>query len=292
MKKSTLVLACLLGCSATFAQDLTSKKGETILPEAGDWSIGVDAAPFLNYFGRFLSNAGGTAPTFEFLDGSLMHIVGKRYVDETTAQRAILRLGFTSSSSTAMIGDASSTTPPTFPNLPAMVEDKMKSSNKHIGIGAGIEKRRGKTRLQGLYGADGMIVFMGSSESYEYGNAMTATSNAAAISSNFGTNITTDTYGNAARVTKMKGSSTFGIVVRGFIGAEYFILPKISVGGEFGWGLLFGKMTATSTTTESSNGTNTGTQTIESGKGGAFGIDVDQNMTGTGNGTLRLNFHF
>ena len=101
MKKSTLVLACLLGCSATFAQDLTSKKGETILPEAGDWSIGVDAAPFLNYFGRFLSNAGGTAPTFEFLDGSLMHIVGKRYVDETTAQRAILRLGFTSSSSTA-----------------------------------------------------------------------------------------------------------------------------------------------------------------------------------------------
>ena len=49
MKKSILAVAVLLGTSATFAQDLTSKKGETYLPESGDWSISIDATPLLGY---------------------------------------------------------------------------------------------------------------------------------------------------------------------------------------------------------------------------------------------------
>ncbi|MCB0396711.1 MAG: hypothetical protein KDD36_08665 [Flavobacteriales bacterium] len=300
MKKRILVVAGVMSLSTVFAQDLTSKKGETILPEADDWSIGIDANPLLNYFGRMLSGAGSTAPTFEFLDGSLMHIVGKRFTDANTAQRAILRLGFGSAHSTAMIADMTATAP-TFPAVPAMLEDKMTASYKHIGLGAGIEKRRGSTRLQGLYGADAMLVFMGTSEKYEYGNGLSATVNAATGSTGFtssimtgGSNITTDTYGNAARVTEAKSGSTFGIAIRGFIGAEYFFLPKISVGGEFGWGLMFSSTGASSYTTESFNpGTNNaGNQTIEGGKSGGMAIDVDQNLSGTGSGTLRLNFHF
>ena len=46
MKKSIALVAMAFGVSSAFAQDLTSKKGEPILPEAGDWSIGIDAAPF------------------------------------------------------------------------------------------------------------------------------------------------------------------------------------------------------------------------------------------------------
>ena len=38
MKKSTLLIAAMaFTASAAFAQDLTSKKGETFLPESGDW---------------------------------------------------------------------------------------------------------------------------------------------------------------------------------------------------------------------------------------------------------------
>ena len=48
-------------------QDLTSKKGETMLPEAGDWAVQFDAAPFLNYAGN-LFNAGATAPGADFVN--------------------------------------------------------------------------------------------------------------------------------------------------------------------------------------------------------------------------------
>jgi hypothetical protein len=55
MKKSILAVAVLLGASATFAQDLTSKKGENYLPEAGDWAISIDGTiPLLKQFNIFL----------------------------------------------------------------------------------------------------------------------------------------------------------------------------------------------------------------------------------------------
>lgn len=236
MKKSTLLLAALaFSASAAFAQDLTSKKGETFLPESGDWSIGIEATPFLTYVGGFFSNAGAAAPSWNFLNGN-QTIIGKMYTSETSAYRAILRLGMNSASSTAQIADATQTTPPTYPNLPAMKEDKMKAGSRFIGLGAGIEMRRGKTRLQGFYGADAMFWMSGGKSTYEYGNTLSTGSTPVTVanSTNFGSNITLDTYGNQARITEMKNSGQIGIGVRGFIGAEYFIVPKISIGGEFG----------------------------------------------------------
>ena len=45
MKKRILVLAAILGASASFAQvtSLKSKKGFEILPQAGDYAIQIDA---------------------------------------------------------------------------------------------------------------------------------------------------------------------------------------------------------------------------------------------------------
>ena len=57
MKKSVLALALAFGVTTAFAQDLTSKKGEPILPEAGDWGISTDATPFLNYAGNFFGKS-------------------------------------------------------------------------------------------------------------------------------------------------------------------------------------------------------------------------------------------
>jgi hypothetical protein len=42
MKKSIALVALAFGVTSAFAQDLTSKKGEPILPEADDWSVGID----------------------------------------------------------------------------------------------------------------------------------------------------------------------------------------------------------------------------------------------------------
>jgi hypothetical protein len=46
MKKSVFMIALAFGVSSAFAQDLTSKKGEPILPEAEDWAISMDARSY------------------------------------------------------------------------------------------------------------------------------------------------------------------------------------------------------------------------------------------------------
>lgn len=297
MKKSTLFIAALaFTATASFAQDLTSKKGETFLPEAGDWSIGIDATPVLNYVGNFIGGNGlNVAPTWNFLNGN-QTIIGKMYSTETMAYRGIVRIGMTSNSQTAQIADATQTTPPSYPTLPAMKEDKFKSSSHFIGLGAGMEMRRGKTRLQGFYGVDAMFWLSGSSQKYTYGNALSTGGTPVGVgsSTNFGTNITTDAYGNQARVTEWKSGSTIGIGVRGFIGCEYFIVPKISIGAEFGWGVGFQAVGASTTDIESIGGApaSVGTESMTGSKSSSLMLDTDKNAFGTGNGSLRLNFHF
>ncbi len=297
MKKSMMLLAAVaFSATAAFAQDLTSKKGEAFLPEAGDWSIGIEATPFLNYIGNFIGGNGlNTAPSWNFLNGNNT-IIGKMYSTETMAYRGILRIGMTSSSSTAQIADATQTTPPTYPNLPAMKEDKMKAGSHFIGLGAGMEMRRGKTRLQGFYGADAMFWLSGSKSTYTYGNTLStgATPVGVGSSTNFGSNLTFDTYGNAARITEMKSGGTIGVGVRGFIGCEYFIVPKIAIGAEFGWGIGYTMTGASSTSLESIGGgpATVGTQTLDGNKSSSLVLDTDQNAFGTGNASLRLNFHF
>ncbi|MFL5763164.1 MAG: hypothetical protein ACJ77K_04420 [Bacteroidia bacterium] len=310
MKKSVLVVALAFGVTGAFAQDLTSKKGEPILPEAEDWAISMDANPIFNYVGNaFNGSTSNSAPGTGWLNSD-QTIIGKKFIDEKNAYRVLVRLGFTSTSTKAMIGDASATGTLTYPAVPAMKEDKMKSGNTNIGIGVGKEMRRGKTRLQGVYGADAMIWMSSSKQKYEYGNALSNSATApvavgAGTTTNFGSNIGTDTYGNAARTTVNKSGMTFGIGVRAFIGAEYFIFPKISVGAEYGWGIGYQMTGKGKKTVESlDSGTNAvGTQDTQTSGSSKFGFDTDINngtlfgfhgsgSGSTGSGSLRVTFHF
>ena len=298
MKKTTLALALAFGVAGAFAQDLTSKKGEPILPEAGDWAIGMDASPFLKYAGNMLSGGGtNAAPTADFLNANNT-IIGKYFVDEKTAYRGILRIGMNSQHAYNNVGSVTGSAP-TYPTLPTMVQDKASMSSTFIGLGGGMEMRRGKTRLQGYYGADAMLWLSSSSKKFTYGNALSATNAAGAGDTDwsataYGPNHGTDVgYASGNRVTSWKSGTTFGIGVRGFIGAEYFIFPKISLAGEFGWGIGLSMTGASTTATESWGGTGSlGTQSVTGNKSGTFWIDTDQSKFGTGTGTLRLNVHF
>jgi len=301
MKKSIAVVAMAFGVTSAFAQDLTSKKGEPFLPEAGDYAISIDANPFLNYLGTFFGkNNSAGAPTFDFLNNNFI-ITGKKFKDATNAYRASVRLGFDNTSTKTETADRSVATAATYPDVPTMVTNKHSKSNTNIGISVGIEKRRGKTRLQGLYGAEAGIFYGSTKDKYTYGNELNPTGTPAvtvdntADAMNGSANITTDTYGNDARVTVRKGGASFGIGVRGFVGAEYFVAPKISIGGEFGWGIGFGITGKSKTTTESIGGTTSavGEQTVEGSKSSSFGLDTDNNSTFFGpSANLRLNLHF
>jgi hypothetical protein len=315
MKKSVLALAMAFGVTGAFAQDLTSKKGEPYLPEAGDWSIGIDATPFLNYAGQMLSNAGASSPSFNFLTAN-QSIVGKMFKDEKTAYRGGLRIGFGGTKTinkvdTRYADPAAAPSSYSFPSEAPMVENTRKVSNRNIALSGGIEMRRGKTRLQGYYGGELGIGISGTSKKYEYGNSLvapTSTTPGITVDSDdsfgdgnvvaVGTPVSQGQIGDA-RITQQKGGGTFSIGLRGFIGAEYFILPKMSIAGEFGWGLALNKTGAMKTTYEttgmSSGATaqSTGSIEVETTKSGNWSLDTDNKNSVFGPAaSLRLNLHF
>lgn len=249
MKKSLLIIAMFIGATAT-AQDLTSKKGTPILPEAGEWSIGVGASSTLEYFGN-LMNGNNNAPSFDWANDQI--ITGKMMKDANTAYRAYVRLGLGSTKA------ADQTV--AFPDGSTVDSIEVKNSATNIALGAGLQKYRGKGRLRGIYGAEAMIMLSGGKETWD------------GTDENFG-----------AISIEDKSGSTFGLGIRAFIGAEYFFAPKMSVGGEFGWGL---SLTSTGEGEISGSVDGDAIDPIKTGKSSSFGIDTDNF-----GGSIILNLYF
>lgn len=287
MKKSTLFVAALaLGMTTAFAQDLTSKKGEPILPEAGDYAIGVDATPFLSYFGNMLNGNTSNSPFGWNYTNSNMMITGKMFTSETMAYRAAIRIGFGSTSVTSPIIDDGSTSG-------EMTNDELKMAYNYIGLGGGLEWRRGKGRLQGYWGGMLSIGFGSEKDTYTYGNDF-STSNTNPSTTDFSSYTGYSNNVGGVRTTLMKSGSMMDIGLRGFAGAEFFVLPKVSVGGEFGWGLMFSSQGASTTDVEFwdfANNTDD-SDSFEGGKESSFGIDTDNNAFGMATGAVLVHFHF
>ncbi|HWY98266.1 MAG TPA: hypothetical protein VNY36_04180 [Bacteroidia bacterium] len=292
MKKIILTAALAITTFGLFAQgsdQLISKKGEMYLPESGDWSVSFSAAPFLTYFGHFLSNAGATSPTVGFLNTN-QTIIGKYYVDNQTAYRGLLRIGINSMGQDNLVAQDGSTS-----NPPAMVVDHAAYAQHFVGLGAGYEKRRGKGRLQGYYGADFMFFLSGSSLTYTYGNAFSSTYQTPTSTQWGGANGITPSGLNVTGVRTLTNTqgSTFGLSLQGFIGFEYFFMPKISVGGEYTWGIMFSSTGQGSMSSEAGNGTSSTTTTTNTGGSSMFSLDSGLNTAwGASTGDLYINFHF
>ncbi|MCH2225901.1 MAG: hypothetical protein MK066_14115 [Crocinitomicaceae bacterium] len=281
MKKSILAVAVLLGTTTAFAQDLTSKKGESYLPEAGDWAVSIDATPLLGYVqGIFGSNGGSSTGSWSFLNGSNT-ITGKYFVADDMAYRGGINIGFGSVTENAYVADVVSSTPG------ALVTDSKKTSTSQIFLTGGIEWRKGSTRLQGFYGGElGLGFGGGSATTYTYGNDYDFTTNP---TQTHGVDGATDVL-----ATQQKGGIMFGL--RGFVGAEYFVLPKIAIGGEFGWGLGFASTGEGTTDTKQVNSGGTALEDVTNqtvAKSSSFGIGTDNANSMFGpSGSLRLSFHF
>ncbi|MFB1021914.1 MAG: hypothetical protein QMC40_04045 [Vicingaceae bacterium] len=265
MKKKVLLIAALFTAGLSFAQDgLTSKKGVPILPEAGDWAIGFDASSLLNYGGNLLNGNtnNGLAPMGDINANT---IYGKYFVDANKAYRGMLRLGFGTTNNDSLVADIAAQIAD--PSSTATVEDEVKTSSFNITVGGGMEYRRGKGRLQGVYGPVAMISLGTSGTENTYGNAISA-NNA------------------VTRTTETKAGSTFGLAIGGFGGVEYFFAPKMSLGAEIGWTIALNTTGVGESTSEAWDGTAVVSTTIETGGSSAFGLDTRPNAN------ITLNFHF
>ena len=254
------VIALLISVGIVNAQEaeesevLKSKKGTPILPQSGDYALGIDAAPMINFAGQIIQsigmNAAGAAaasPGFNQLTepiSGLQSIYFKKFTSDDEAWRVKAIINLTSNTFKSYergdeewdgLSDKTDYAP-----LDMDVTDKSKQSVHNFGVLVGKEMRRGYGRLQGFYGIETGLMYNSTNNSYKYGNEYLDNTDAgAALDGNptfndFGAN----DLGGGARLLKQTNRS-FTFMLNGFVGVEYFVLPKMAIGGEMYLGLAY-----------------------------------------------------
>ena len=223
MKRKIFFAAMFTGLSVfTFGQttQMKNKNGLVITPESGDYALGMNAAPLLNYVGNMFNGSTFNSVGTAFVDNT-NSIYGKLFLDGNMALRGSVNLTTFSATNRTLIDTN------TFDADPDYFENKTVNSGFGITLSAGVEYRKGHNRLQGYYGAEALL---------QFGNS------AASVKNEYGLDLDSanlaDGYVSNNRVLTSKSGMVFGIGVRPFVGVEYFVLPKLSIGGEFGLGMM------------------------------------------------------
>lgn len=287
---SIICLALFVQVSAV-AQDnnneryeVTNKKGQNILPEAGDFAIGIDASPIFYYLGNmFNNNSDNGAPS---ITGHRYNIYGKYFLRDRQAVRFGVSVNTGTDLYKSLVPDDSQ--PITDPNNDQKtVVDVWKHQYTNVEFAAGYEFRRGYKRLQAFYGAELIFGVKSGRSNYEYANAFTEL-NPYPSTTNFGNNISED----IARVTSVEGGSEYDLGLGLFIGAEYFFAPKMSISGELGFRAGYGFFTQRLTNLEFFDEALGGVQTVE------IRSRVEDSFSNRGafwsrpSGSLALTFYF
>jgi hypothetical protein len=290
MKRLLLSVAFSAVVCVVMAQPV-SKKGEVFLPREGDWAVGIDASPFLRYLGNFFSEAENPAPFADFTNDALA-VTAKRFIRDDFAYRASFRFN--------ILADANRAFSPEFSTTPTntTVEDKYSRTFTNTYLSFGIEKRKGETRIQGFYGAEGIIGLGTEKHTFEYGNDITQ-ENTSPDRTEFelvfqdDPRTITNISETGAYMTEFNKGTTFSIGARAFLGAEIFLFPKWSVGFEYGFAALL-EYSGNSEIVEEQwsvpvGGNSEQFVTTVTNEGGDFSFNLDTDNTG---GALFMFFYF
>jgi len=271
MKKILAAAILLSSFNIATAQELLTKKGTPILPEPKDWSIGLQADPFLNYFGNFFTEAENTTTSVK--PQIPLTLVGLYVKDHITAYRLKLRIGL----GTQTINNFVDNDDYNGPQPAAKITDTWKHSYTQIVIGAGLQQSRGKARLKGIYGVDLSFGYGSSTDSYTYGNPFTSDNSDPTSTTDW---TQTDTTGNYlsgpafSRTSQVKNPKTFDFTLSTFLGAEYFFAPKISLSAEYGFGFVLTATGERETFTVSDNDSSGKETSSRNAKSSDFSLDV------------------
>jgi len=307
-----------------------NKKGNEILPKAGDIAIGFNTIPIINlFFGTLSRNPGTSSPNVvNYTQNSNNQIVAKYFLTAKSAIRIRLGINTLSGGVTNRVQDSKVLYDAGFGTQDEIeaariyqVKDEVTFKKSNWAISAGYEMRRGYRRLQGFMGGELGFGGFSSKQSISYGNAM-SDQYAVEYTNDFNTGGTTFTdpteprANHAANTRNLETTnrSGFRMGIRGFIGVEYFIFTKISIAAEYGWGWAMSRRGRQTTTNEVySNGQSGPVVVIEevnndsNEKRRGFSVDNNTNPTNPfslpqavdnnttllgGTGALTLLFHF
>lgn len=281
MKQLTILICALFLSAGVMAQefDMLSKRGEPILPKAGEIALGIDAMPVLDYFGNLFNGTTNNSTSFDFVSGIYRSntIYVKYYLEDQVAIRGAVRIGHTNFINNEFVTMDQSIMDPL-----VTVTDNFSSISTNLGIGADYLMYRGKGRVQGYFGGGAFINYNSWRDKYTYGNAMTTEFNSPTW---FDFGPANAQVTGSERPLESYSNNDLGITLRGVIGVEYFFAPKISVGGEMGLGINASR-DGSYTTVERWTGTDREVETTKNAHDGFVGID---NFT---SGSLFIMFHF
>lgn len=293
MKKIILLSIALWAGLGLWAQNTTpteevvqnvplTQRGFKILPEAGDYALGIDAAPFFRYVGNaFNGTSNNQQPWFGW---DYLTFRGKYFTKANRAYRATLSLNIGNKVEKGTVRDDYAFSQPDYNGQ--TVIDVKEQSNTNIDLRFGYEYRRGYRRLQGIYGYEAGINFGKVKNTYTYANAITEQNKVPSSYTFFPDN---NVVGNM-RTLENNFGATFGVYAGGFVGIEYFLASKISIGGEMALGFnAFNKWQDETTTEAWSDGEQKVVQNTTRTLNGQTGDLRLQTLT---DGKIFIMFHF
>ncbi|MEM9895970.1 MAG: hypothetical protein AAF789_06335 [Bacteroidota bacterium] len=268
-------------------KELLSKNGHQILPQKGDWSLGVNATTVLRYIGNAANGeTNNNQPSFAVVSKNLptATIYGKYFIADDLAWRGGLDVFADLDRDRFRVDDDGSNNPDD------VVFDIRDIDRFGITASLGLEKRKGKSRVQGIYGADVFVHYTtNNSFNWQYGNAITASNQEPTItgSASNPTGVAQPVLGY--RITEADFGDRFEVGARAFAGVEYFFAPKMSLSGEFYWGINYGVNGTTSLTYESFEGSQN--RVIETSTFTEGNRDLEIGLENT-SATINLFFYF
>ena len=262
IKKLQLLMVTVFIFNGAYAQEPMTKKGTPILPHKGDWGIGFDAVPILEYVGNIFHDSGNN---HDLSINYPLSITARYMRTDKIAYRLTASVGFKSVKSDTLVPKQGST------NTNEQVADETVDSNFNTLLGFGVQRSMGNARVRGYYGGEGIITLATSNTKYSFGNPLGAQNPV------------------NERTKQVKNGTTFGFGVRGFVGVEVYVAPKISLSAEYG----LSPFTITSTggneiKTEKWDGSTVQTE-IKSTQGKTNTI---ASATDNHNGSISLLFYF
>ena len=241
MKKIILTIALSL---VTFAS--VSAKGndstKVYLPQKGDFAIGVNLNPIINYVGNVfngttnnkLENFGGE-PSFNGIDDYQKGItpdisfMGKYMITNTFGLRANIGFMVENKQTNVYVQDDKAVA------LNPFDESKLIDSKNYTRSGMsmmfGTEFRKGSKRVQGVFGAGILFGWVTDKLTYDYANIMTE------VNQTPTTGIST--YNNNYRTLAEKNANSCFIGATGSAGVEWFVAPKVALGAEVNLNLYY-----------------------------------------------------
>ena len=234
MKRHILILFILVG---VFMNVSAQDNEKVYLPEKGDFSVGISLNPLLNFVGNIfngsennaIGNIGGESSlsgldSYEKGVTPDISIMGKYMLTNSWAVRANIGLMIGNDQYNEYVQNDEAVMQNPFDE--SKLVDTKNITSSGVSIMLGTEYRKGKKRIQGVFGAGLLLGFKTNKISYDYSNHMTTINQLPSTAWN-------DVYNEYGyRTLVEQGGNDCFIGATGSVGVEWFVAPKVALGAE------------------------------------------------------------